>query len=189
MRRRSLYLVLPMLVALVALACSSGKRPTLEDASPSATVPAPTESPAGSDAIVTPIPSGLPEATITASSDSLPNINVLSIPDPKEYPEGSNPGALRFTYEPRSPWTKTNFNKRAVPLLEFYSGGPLPDGILPLDDPQFETIIEADGWITESEPLMVFVHDGIVKGYPLQVMLWHEIANDTIGDLPILVSY
>ena len=189
MRRRLHYSVVLLVVAFVALACSSGKQPTLEGASPSATIPVPTESSAGSDATETPTPPGLTEATTTASNDSLANLNVLSIPDPKEYPEGSNPGALRFTYEPRSPWTKTNFNKRAVPLVEFYSGGPLPDGILPLDDPQFETIIEADEWITEPEPIMVFVHDGIVKGYPLQVMVWHEIANDIIGDLPILVSY
>ena len=74
-------------------------------------------------------------------------------------------------------------------MLEFFSGGVPRDGIPSIDDPEFETVAEADAWLTPFDPLMVFEHNGIVKGYPLQILLWHEIVNDTIGDLPILVTY
>ena len=182
-----------LMVAFLALACSSGQQSTPNSTIPSVTVPAPTESQANAspeepNPTETPTPTGLPEATKATSGESQPDVSVLSRPHPLEYPEGSDQGPWRFTY-PTSPWTKTNFNKRAVPLIEFFFGGPPPDGIPPLDDPKFETIADADEWITDFEPLMVFVHDGIAKGYPLQVMVWHEIVNDTIGDLPILVSY
>jgi hypothetical protein len=36
---------------------------------------------------------------------------------------------------------------------------------------------------------MVVEHAGEARAYPLQILIWHELANDQIGDLPILVSY
>ena len=31
--------------------------------------------------------------------------------------------------------------------------------------------------------------DGETRAYPVQVMIWHEIANDTIGDVPVAATY
>ncbi len=36
---------------------------------------------------------------------------------------------------------------------------------------------------------MVVEHRGEVRAYPLQILIWHELVNDQIGELPILVSY
>ena len=69
------------------------------------------------------------------------------------------------------------------------SGGPPPDGIPPVDDPQFVTVAEADEWLNDPEPVLVVEIDGDVRGYPIQILIWHEIVNDTVGGIPLAVTY
>jgi hypothetical protein len=72
---------------------------------------------------------------------------------------------------------------------EVVSGGPPPDGIPPIDDPQFVSVADADEWLNDPEPVLVVDVDGDVRAYPIQIMMWHEIVNDTVGDLPLSVTY
>lgn len=76
-----------------------------------------------------------------------------------------------------------------VDTLDLLSGGPPPDGIPPIDAPRFESVEEAATWLTDESPLMVVEVNGDVRAYPLAVMTWHEIANDTIGGVPVVVTY
>ncbi|MEN8237826.1 MAG: DUF3179 domain-containing protein [Actinomycetota bacterium] len=69
------------------------------------------------------------------------------------------------------------------------SGGPPPDGIPPIDDPQFISVQDADEWLNDPEPVMVVDVDGDIRAYPIQIMMWHEIVNDTVGDVPLAVTY
>ncbi len=71
---------------------------------------------------------------------------------------------------------------------EIISGGPPPDGIPPLDDPFFEPA-DAVNWLEPNEPVLSIEIDGEARAYPIQIMTWHEIVNDTIGDTPVTVSY
>lgn len=71
---------------------------------------------------------------------------------------------------------------------DLISGGPPPDGIPPIDDPKFVDIAEVD-WIEEREPVIVVEIDGDARAYPLQIMTWHEIANDTVGGVPISITF
>ncbi len=78
------------------------------------------------------------------------------------------------------------------PLIDpgdILSGGPPPDGIPPIDDPQFISVEEADAWINDVEPVLVVDIDGDVRAYPIQIMMWHEIVNDTVGGIPLAVTY
>lgn len=84
---------------------------------------------------------------------------------------------------------KTDFSRRAVPLAEIVSGGPPRDGIPSIDRPRFETARAADRWLTDRDPVMVVEHDGAVKGYPLAILIWHEIVNDVVGGLPVAVTF
>ncbi|MCH7911300.1 MAG: DUF3179 domain-containing protein, partial [Candidatus Hydrogenedentes bacterium] len=34
-----------------------------------------------------------------------------------------------------------------------------------------------------------FVQDGISRDYPIRILVWHEIVNDTVGGVPIVVTY
>ena len=84
-------------------------------------------------------------------------------------------------------WT-TDFAKTAVEFSEIISGGPPRDGIPSIDDPQFKPA----GEITDlgpGEPVIRLEVGGKVRGYPLQVLTWHEIVNDTIAGIPVAVTY
>lgn len=79
-----------------------------------------------------------------------------------------------------------------VPLLdpsEIISGGPPPDGIPSIDSPEFIPIAAADTWLADEEPVVYLEIDGDVHAYPVQVLLWHEIVNDTVGGVPVAVTY
>lgn len=84
---------------------------------------------------------------------------------------------------------ETNFCKHSVPFDEIFSGGPPRDGIPPIDNPRFESVASADEWIDDLEPVILLDHQGEVRAYPLQIMTWHEIVNDEIGDDPVAVTF
>ncbi len=84
---------------------------------------------------------------------------------------------------------KTDFTKHSVPLNEIMSGGPPKDGIPAIDNPKFVSVAEADRWIGDREPIIVFQHSGVVRGYPWQILMYHEIVNDEVAGLPVTVTY
>jgi hypothetical protein len=69
------------------------------------------------------------------------------------------------------------------------SGGPPPDGIPSIDDPKFVGVSEADTWIREDELVMALVYKGVERVYPIQILVWHEIVNDTVAGDPILITW
>lgn len=83
-------------------------------------------------------------------------------------------------------WT-TDFSKASVPLAEFHSGGPPRDGIPPIDSPNFVGV--GDESIADQEPVIAVGLDGVARAYPLQILTWHEIVNDTIGDTSVAVTF
>ena len=84
---------------------------------------------------------------------------------------------------------KTDFSKHSVPFDEIMSGGPPKDGIPAIDQPKFVSVQEADDWLGDREPIVTFKHDGVVRGYPWQILIWHEIVNDEVGGLPVSITY
>lgn len=116
------------------------------------------------------------------------------VPDPA--PETSPPPSGGETLLPDEPPPfgaerefSTDFSKHSVPYSEILSGGPPKDGIPPIDDPKFQSTIEADEWLADREPV-VFVQVGDdARAYPIQILMWHEIVNDTVGGEPLMVSF
>ena len=84
---------------------------------------------------------------------------------------------------------KTDFSLHTVPYDEFLSGGVPRDGIPPLDEPQFESIADADQWLEDVQPVVSLEVNGIARAYPLAILTWHEIANDTLGGVPVSVTF
>lgn len=76
-----------------------------------------------------------------------------------------------------------------VPISEIISGGPPPDGIPPLDDPVFADVAEATDLLEPKESVVALVVDGDARAYPARVLIWHEIVNDTVGGVPVSVTY
>lgn len=84
---------------------------------------------------------------------------------------------------------RTDFSRHTVPYTDFLVGHPRRDGIPPIDAPRFEAAAQADRWLVPHEPVVVVCHDGETRAYPLAILLWHEIVNDAIGDLPVVVTF
>ena len=68
-------------------------------------------------------------------------------------------------------------------------GGPPKDGIPSIDNPKFVPLDEADQWIEDNELVLGIIYKGVKRVYPLQIMVWHEIVNDTIATDPLLITY
>ncbi len=85
-------------------------------------------------------------------------------------------------------WPKTDFSKRSVELGEIFSGGPPKDGIPSIDNPQFVSIAEAKG-LTDTEPVIGLIINGDARAYPLRILTWHEIVNDTVGGVPVTITF
>ncbi|MGE0879278.1 MAG: DUF3179 domain-containing protein [Acidimicrobiia bacterium] len=78
-----------------------------------------------------------------------------------------------------------------VPVVEpdaFTAGGPPPDGIPPIDVPTFERAGDI-AYLADNEPVLTIEIGGEARAYPVQVMIWHEIVNDTISGVPVAVTY
>jgi hypothetical protein len=76
-----------------------------------------------------------------------------------------------------------------VPLDQIVTGGPPPDGIPSIDKPKFISVQEADRNLEDSELVLGLNINGDVRAYPLQIMVWHEIVNDKVGNTPVAVTY
>ena len=79
--------------------------------------------------------------------------------------------------------------KYLVDPSKIRSGGPPQDGIPSIDSPKYVTVAEADDWIADNELVLGLIHNGVKRVYPFQILVWHEIVNDTIGGDPIVVTY
>ncbi len=84
---------------------------------------------------------------------------------------------------------QTNFDRRAIEWDEVRSGGPPRDGIPSIDEPQFVNFGDADLWLAAVEPVVSLEVNGVARAYPLQILTWHEIVNDEIGGVPVVVTF
>jgi len=94
----------------------------------------------------------------------------------------ANPDVWRYE------WPKTDFTKHSISFDEILSGGPPKDGIPSIDDPEFVPAAEVTD-LGENEPVIGLTVNGWSRAYPLRVLTWHEIVNDTIGGVPVAVTY
>lgn len=87
-------------------------------------------------------------------------------------------------------WPKTDFETTSVESwVEIISGGPPKDGIPALDGPAFVAASAKTG-IAGAEPVItVEIAGALPRAYPLRYLIWHEIVNDQIGDIPIAVTF
>jgi len=83
----------------------------------------------------------------------------------------------------------TDFTKRIVEWNEVMSGGPPKDGIPAIDEPEYESIADATEWLSESDPVILFQHEGNARAYPLAILMWHEIINDELAGKPVSVTF
>jgi hypothetical protein len=83
----------------------------------------------------------------------------------------------------------TDFSRHSVPYREIISGGPPKDGIPPVDNPKFVGVEEASEWLDPVEPVILVEVGEDARAFPLQILTYHEIVNDTIGGLALAVTF
>ncbi|HXF63294.1 MAG TPA: DUF3179 domain-containing protein [Caldilineaceae bacterium] len=130
------------------------------------------------------LPAASPTAGPAAELSSLPAGDAADqASDPALLPAERPPGHLIY-----SDW-RTDFDRRVVEWEEILSGGPPKDGIPAIDEPQFESVEAAATWLSERDPVILFMHGAVARAYPLAILIWHEIVNDTVGSKPVAVTF
>lgn len=86
------------------------------------------------------------------------------------------------------PRWKTNTSKRVVEISEFTSLMPR-DGFEVFNNPEFIEKEEYESYYFRFEPVISLVIEGEARAYPLNVLTYHEIANDIIKGIPVAVTY
>ena len=131
-------------------------------------------------------------AACTAETAPSAPAGVGGAPSPQASPEGTDhtPASPELSSElsvSATGWS-TDFSRHEVPLNEFLSGGPGKDGIPAIDEPKFQPIAEVD-WLEDPEPVIAFGIGDEWRAYPIQILIWHEIVNDTVAGTPVAVTF
>ena len=88
----------------------------------------------------------------------------------------------------RSEFPLTDFTRSAIAFDEIVSDGQTCDSIPPIDSPYFVPVSKVED-IGPLEPVLSLGINGDFRAYPLCILLWHEIVNDVVGGVRVLVSY
>ena len=126
-----------------------------------------TSTSAGSTALATPPPS-----TSATTADPLESLNPL-------------------VRQATAPWP-TEWGISSIDLGELLLGLQMidpRDGIPPIDDPVFESVAAASGWLDDRVPGTLVLLGGEARFYPLGILHRHEIVNDEIAGVPVAVTY
>ncbi|MFQ5795314.1 MAG: DUF3179 domain-containing protein [Candidatus Bipolaricaulia bacterium] len=67
-------------------------------------------------------------------------------------------------------------------------GGPPRDWISSVDSPRFTPPEEAT-WLNEDDLVVGIQFNGAVRAYPVNILNWHEIANDNLNGIPVAITY
>lgn len=103
---------------------------------------------------------------------------------------GADPGravALPPAIASNAPEFRTDFSHRVVSLGQFATGA-FKDAIAAIDRPRFRPGREV-AYLQPGEAVVEFVVGGDARAYPVQVLIWHEVVNDRVGGVPVVVTY
>ena len=84
-------------------------------------------------------------------------------------------------------WSRTEFAKHSVDFGEIRSGCPRKDCIPSIDDPRFESLDEVT--LPDREPVIGLRIGDDIRAYPLRILIRHEIVNDVVGGVPVVVTF
>ena len=81
-----------------------------------------------------------------------------------------------------------NLDKTIIPRDEILAGGPPKDGIPAIMEPKFNPPEKAV--LMEPDYSVIGVQIGHQsRAYPIRILNWHEVVNDTIDGVPIVVTF
>ena len=170
--KRAAALAVTVLVLATACTVTTTATPTL--------TPIPTSDPTPTSGVEPAGPATPTEGSTGTPKEVGPLVAAVA-PDPGYQQELDQSRVSTFGWE-------TDFSRHTVPFLEI-SSIIRRDGIPPIDKPAFTTIDEANTWLADVEPVIALDINGQARAYPLQILTFHEIVNDTVGGVPVAATF
>jgi hypothetical protein len=174
-----------MVIALLAAACS-------DDTGPSASN---TEDPTPEDLGVATIPPEAAAASCDAATAAASGVSNTPCPALDADADASEFSITQISSSERESVASAlngesdeSYPDPTIDMSRILSGGQSPDGIPAVDEPIFQNVAAVD-WLTPAEAVLAFELNGEARAYPIQVLTWHELVNDTVGDTPVTISY
>jgi len=84
--------------------------------------------------------------------------------------------------------TGFNLDNAIIPKDEILSGGPPKDGIPAILNPKFVTGENAS-FLKASDQVIAVKIGNENRAYPIKILNHHEVVNDTVGGVPIAVTF
>jgi hypothetical protein len=78
--------------------------------------------------------------------------------------------------------------KHDIRLEEIVWGGVRVDGIPALDNPKMISAVD-EAYLSPDDLVFGIEIAGDARAYPLRIMNWHEMLNDTVGGVPVSLAY
>jgi hypothetical protein len=75
-----------------------------------------------------------------------------------------------------------------VPVEEIMHGGPGRDGIPSLDNPDFVAAGNAT-FLKPKDRILGLELNGVARAYPIRILNYHEIVNDSFDDQAVVITY
>jgi hypothetical protein len=81
-----------------------------------------------------------------------------------------------------------DLDRTLLPREEIRAGGPSRDGIESVDEPEFVSVEEAR-WVAERNPVLGIAVGEEAHVYPVHLIEPHQIVNDEVGGVTVVVTY
>ncbi len=83
------------------------------------------------------------------------------------------------------------FNGSYLPLSEADEASilRLRDAIPPVWKPKYTDVAAADRWLNETDMVVGYVDGDEALAYPTKILNYHEIVNENVNGIPVLISY
>lgn len=102
------------------------------------------------------------------------------------------PAVAHAQQKPTGAWVKefpnTDFTNNNIDLGEIVDDGNTRFSFPTINEPKFKPAKGVTN-VGPLEPVLSLIINGDARAYPLRMLLWHEIVNDVVGGVPVLVSY
>lgn len=109
-----------------------------------------------------------------SSSNTQENLNTTGTQDPNLVPDSNE------TENTSTVWT--------IPISEVLDGGPGRDGIPALENPSM-LLAQNASLLSDGDLVLGYKNGDDVRAYQHNILDWHEIINDNIGDVSLAITY
>lgn len=88
----------------------------------------------------------------------------------------------------RDKWPQTDFSHANVPLTKISATDAPRDTPAAVTKPEFVSL-QGQTDLGGLEPVVTLEIHGIWRAYPLQILARHQVVNDMIGDVPVVITF